>query len=100
MKGFPKNLNTREDYEYVRANFTAEEWKPEWQALLDTMSDYFFVKTLEEGEEAPEGDGYKVQESEQDGVTTRSLYQLQENPACKLLRLGFTKAEVKEALAA
>ncbi len=98
MKGFPKILNTREDYEYVRATFPAEDWKPHYQALLDTMCDYFFVKTLGDDEEAPESDGYKVEESEQDGITTRSLYQLQENPSCKLLRLGFTKAEVEEAL--
>lgn len=99
MKGFPKILNTREDYEYVRANFPAEEWRPEWQALLDTMMDWFYVKELEEGEEAPEGDDYKVEESEQEGKTIRTLYQLQENPTCKLFLLGFTVEEVKAALA-
>ena len=43
MRGYPKNLNTKKDYEYVRANFPAEEWKPDWQKLLDTMKDCHWV---------------------------------------------------------
>lgn len=103
MRGFPKNLNSKEDYQYVRDNFPAEEWKPEFQALLDTMKDWFFVKELATDEVAPEGDTYKVVESEKtgeatEGEKTRSLYEYRENPTCKLLQLGFTKEEVEEAL--
>ncbi len=100
MRGFPKNLNSKEDYQYVRENFPADEWRPAWKALLDTMSDWFFVKELAEGEAAPEGDTFKVVESEKTGTTekTRSVYELRESPTCKLFRLGFTKQEVEEAL--
>ena len=59
-----------------------------------------FVKELAEGEAAPEGDTFKVVESEKTGTTekTRSVYELRESPTCKLFRLGFTKQEVEEAL--
>ena len=43
MQGFPKTLNTREDYEYVRLNFAKELWAPEFQALLDSNYGWFFV---------------------------------------------------------
>ncbi len=102
MKGFPATLNTREDYEYVRANFPAEEWKPAYQALLDTASDWFFVKVLAADEEAPAGDNYKVVKGqEMDGETQPdSLYEFRESPTAKLFQIGFTVDEVKEALAA
>lgn len=46
MIGFPKNLNTKADYEYVRQHFTPELWRPKFQELLDTEKDWFFVKEL------------------------------------------------------
>ncbi len=102
MQGFPAALNTREDYEYVREHFPAEQWKPAYQALLDTASDWFFVKTLEEGEEAPEGDQYKIVKGQAISEETQpdTLYEFRENPDAKIFRIGFTKAEVEEALAA
>lgn len=100
MRGFPKSLNSKEDYQYVRENFSDDEWRPVWQALLDTANDWFFVKELVDDETAPEGENFKVVESEKTGTEEkiRSVYELRENPTCKLLQLGFTKAEVEAAL--
>lgn len=30
MVGFPKHLNTKEDYMYIKENFPTEQWKPYW----------------------------------------------------------------------
>lgn len=102
MKGFPASLNTKEDYEYIRDKFPTGEWKPAYQALLDTASDWFFVKNLEEGEEAPAGDNYKVVKGQTTGEETQpdALYEFRESPTAKVFQIGFTIEEVKEALAA
>ena len=36
MKGYPKNLNTKFDYLYVKENFKRELWEKDFQNLLDT----------------------------------------------------------------
>jgi len=100
MRGFPKNLNTKADYLYVKENFPAEQWKPALQALLDSCKDWFFVKTLEEGEEAPISENYKVVEVEAQGghEAHSDLYELKCYETCKMKRLGFTEDEIREAL--
>lgn len=102
MRGFPKALNTKEDYLYIKENFDKTLWQPEWQALLDTLSDWFFVRVLDTDEEAPEGDNYKIVESEQgegeEKTITRSLYEFKENEHAKLFELGFTVKQVQKAL--
>ena len=103
MRGFPKALNTKDDYLYIKENFDKELWQPEYQNLLDTLSDWFFVRVLDTDEEAPEGDNYKVIENEQgegeEKTTARSLYEYKENEHAKLFELGFTVDEVKKVLA-
>ena len=97
MRGYPKTLNSKEDYLYVKEHFTKEEWSADWQALLDTMKDYFFVRFLETSEVAPTGENFKVVEPAKEGEL-RALYELRVNPTCKLYRLDFTEEEVKAAL--
>jgi hypothetical protein len=103
MKGYPKNLNTKEDYEYVRQHFPADQWKPDYQKLLDSEKDWFFDSVLDDAESGIEDATHKVMTSESEGengekITTYAQYVLKINPTCKLLRLGFTEAEVQEAL--
>lgn len=98
MRGYPKNLNTKKDYEYVRANFPAEEWKPDWQKLLDTMKDWFFEGNLESKDDGVVDETHKIVESGQGEEKTYAQYVLEVNPTCKLLQLGFTEAEVMAAL--
>lgn len=98
MRGYPKNLNTKKDYEYVRSNFTAEEWKPDWKKLLDTMKDWFFEKNLESADEGVTDETHKIVESSQGEEKSYAQYVLAVNPTCKLLQLGFTEAEVRAAL--
>ena len=57
MKGFPKHLNTKADYEYIRRAFPESQWKPCWQALLDSAYDWFTVFELESKEIGEEIEG-------------------------------------------
>lgn len=107
MIGFPKNLNTKADYEYVRQHFARELWRPKFQELLDTEMDWFFVKELTSREEGIEDDTHKIEEQlEQDGgeaqnaEPTKMFYQFEYrvNPDCKLLQLGYSHDEVVEIL--
>lgn len=106
MKGYPKNLNTKADYEYVKANFAPEEYLPDFQSLLDTMYDWFFVKELTSEEEGITDDTHKVivskeerpatvEGEEQTIITTYAQYEYRINPTCKLHALGYTEEEVR-----
>ena len=103
MKGYPKNLNTKEDYEYVRENFPSSEWKKDWQNLLDTMEDWVPTGELKSKDDGKTDSTHKVIESETTGAdgektTVYTQCELQTIPTCKLLRLGFTKQYVQSVV--
>lgn len=101
MRGYPKTLASREDYEYVAANFPPEQWKPDWQALLDSMCDWFYVRELADKSEGTIDATHKIEQGEDEtGATTYTQYEWRVNPTCKLFRIGFTEAEVREKLEA
>lgn len=102
MIGYPKHLNTKFDYEFVRDNFPKENWESDFQALLDSQYEWFFVKYLEDDDEGITDDTHKVVEEagpKESETKKRSQYEYRHNPDCLLCRLGFTEEEVKEALA-
>jgi len=98
MRGNPKHLNTKFDYQYIK-NQNLSGWQQQYQALLDTRLNWFKTADL-----APENAGitdatHRVKtETDLDGVTIKYQQELQEDPNCKLFRLGFTRAEVESAL--
>ena len=99
MKGFPKHLNSRADYEYIRDKFPTTMWKPAWQALLDGEKNWFCTGKLESKEDGVKNRSHKVVEAtNHDNETEYYQYELQADPNCEMVRLGFTKAEVKAAL--
>ena len=100
MRGFPKTLSSKEDYLYVKANFPAEQWKPAWQALLDSRMDWFNTGAVKKGKGITD-ETHKVVESEpmeEGGETIYYQFELRENPTCKLLQIDFTVEEVENAL--
>ena len=100
MKGLPKHLNTKEDYYYIKNNFDEAYWKPQWQLLLDSRYEWFFVKYLDIRAEGIEDNTHKIVEergSEEDEVRY-SQYEYRENPNAKIYKLGFTIEEVERAL--
>lgn len=96
MRGYPKTLNTKFDYLYVRDNFPKEFWEKDFKALLDTQYEWFNKGELKEGEVGIEDLSHKVITDENTG--RKSQYSLELNPNCKLLSLGFTESEVKDYL--
>lgn len=94
MQGFPKTLNSKEDYLYIKENFDKSLWLPEFQNLLDSYKDWFFVSNLDSEDEGTTDDTHKVVVSENEDTTTYAQYELQENPTAKIFRLGFTVDEV------
>ncbi len=102
MIGYPKNLNTKEDYEYVRKNFPKDEWTPAFQDLLDTVNEWFNLGALADGETGTVDDTHKVTEDrrEDTDVVTRTQWEYKENPDAKIFQLGYTVAEVKAILGA
>ncbi len=101
MIGYPTHLNTKADYEYIRKNFPKEKWLPHFQALLDTKDNFFVVKTLGEKDAGIESKTKKVVEQENgDGVLERIQLALKPDPNSKLLRIGFSVADIESALQA
>ena len=95
MVGFPKFLNTKNDYEYIRKNFPDEEWKPVYQNLLDTMYAWLNVGVILD--DGITDDSHKVVIDEQNNK--RYQYEKRINENCKLLRIGYTEEEVKAIIA-
>jgi hypothetical protein len=99
--GFPKHLNTKQDYLYIKEHFPEEQWLPEFQRLMDDRMAWLNI-----GQLASEGDGI-VDEThrvvtvggEEEGVPVQYYqYEYKEDSNCKLFRLGFTVAEVEEVI--
>ncbi len=104
MKGFPKHLNSKEDYEYIKDNFPAEEWRPYWQSLLDERYRWMDDHTIAGPEEGITDDTHRVssytttdQETGEE-ITVYVQQEYKQNPGSDFWRLGFTVEEVEEAL--
>ena len=93
MRGYPKYLNSREDYEYIRKNFPKEEWKKDFKALIDTRLEWFNTGKTDAG---VNDETHKVVEDKDSGE--KYQFELKENPSCKLFRVGYTAEEVEKIL--
>lgn len=102
MKGIPKHLNTKFDYEYIRKNFPKEQYIPFFQALLDTKKAWFFVKELQDGEIGVSDDTHKIEiqlSIFEEEKSKRYQYELRDNPNSLLNTIGYTEEEVQEIIA-
>ena len=96
MRGFPKTLNSKKDYQNIIDDFGyGEEVKRAYQGLLNTSKKWQFDKLLDSKENADTGDNYKVMEDEERGLVQ---YKLVDNPEGKLFKIGFTIQEVQEVI--
>ena len=96
MVGFPKKLNSKFDYEFVRKNFPREQWQPIFQSLLDERLQWYNVGMIDSPDKGITDDTHKVIESINPNSQQPEYYQyeLREDPNCQLYRLGFTVEEV------
>ena len=100
MRGFPKVLNSRQDYENVINDFGyTVKVKRAYQGLLNTAKKYEFDKELaaESDRTGPEPE-YKVMTQEEEGTEKIVQFKLVDNPNGKIFRLGFTVNEVQEVI--
>ena len=101
MKGFPKQLNSKKDYENVVNDFGyCAKTKEAYQALLDTNKHYVFDRELAtESDRDGATPDYKVMSEEQPDETERIVqYKLADNPDSKLKELGLMVSEVEEVI--
>jgi len=102
IKGYPKYLNTKEDYKYIKNYFPSEQWKVSYKILLDDSQKWFREEQLEN-----ENDGVnnaismvRSEREEENGEEKTKYYQyrFRIDPNCKLLRLGMKIEDIKNAL--
>lgn len=93
MRGFPKHLNTKQDYLNCINEFP-QETKNELQRLLDSRFVWVATAVLEDDEQGIIDDTHEVVETD-DGRVQRELI---EDTNSELVRLGFTVEEVQEML--
>jgi hypothetical protein len=102
MKGFPKKLKTKKDYENIVNDFGyTQKVKEAYQALLETDKHYVFDKELatEDERTGPEPEYKVMKEDDQETKTVRIVqYKLVDNLDSKLKELGFTESEVQEVI--
>jgi len=94
MKGYPKHLNTKKDYEYVRNNFSKRKWEKDFTTLLESEKAWQVTKTLKKDEEGLDDKIHKVIEAED----TRVQMGLKVDPNSRMKQLGYKKADVEKIL--
>jgi 16S rRNA C967 or C1407 C5-methylase (RsmB/RsmF family) len=94
MKGYPKHLNTKQDYEFVRKHFPKRKWEKDFQALLKSEKTWLPIKTLTEKDRVVIDDTHKTVETG-DGVVQMEL-KIDKNS--KMARLGYTREEIEQIL--
>jgi glycogen synthase len=94
MKGYPKHLNTKQDYEYVRNHFPKRKWRKDFEALLEGEKAFQVTKTLADGEKGVEDETHKVIESDDEIVQM----ELKTDENSKMKRIGFSHGEIEKIL--
>lgn len=93
MRGFPKHLNTKQDYLNCLTEFP-QETKAELQRLLDNRFAWVDTVVLDDEEAGITDSTHQVVDTDNNRVQR----ELVEDSHCELFRLGFTVAEIQELL--
>ena len=98
MQGFPKHLNSKFDFEYVRANFPKEKWQPLFEELLAGQKVWLCVCEIT-GEGITDATHKIVESADTDGTVKKYQYEYVTDANCQMLRLGYTEQEIIDILA-
>lgn len=99
MHGFPRQLSSKYDYEYVRKHFPADQWRPAWARLLAGRFSWLDTAILKETDAGVRDGTHRVIERETpNGAEERIQQEIQEDPNAHIFRMGFTVEEVARAL--
>jgi hypothetical protein len=104
MKGNPKHLNSKFDYEYVKEHCDVTYWLPRWKGLLEGRYVWIPTGELESAEVGITDDTHRVESfTNQDEFgeekTTYTQLEKVEDQYSTFKRLGFTEEEVRQAIA-
>nr|DAX39339.1 MAG TPA: hypothetical protein [Caudoviricetes sp.] len=91
MRGFPKHLNSKQDYLNCLQDYPAET-KAALKQLLNNRFMWFDTAILDESQEGITDETHRVIESDD----VKIQQELKEDSNARLFRLGFTVAEVEE----
>lgn len=97
MIGYPKHLNTKADYEFVRTHFPKNNWEKDFKNLL--AGEYTWINTgeLAKDDSGKTDDTHRVSEADQEGK--RYQYEKILDPYSKMKQIGYTHEEIMEILA-
>jgi len=103
MRDYPKYLNTKFDYEYVRQYFPREKWEASYRDLLADSRKWLKVRELEKEEDGKIDSTHKIipnREMDKNGeeIIVYYQYEFKLDPNCKLLRLGMKVEDIEKAL--
>ena len=99
MRGYPKTLQTREDYEYVLANFTKDQYLQDFKDLLISRFDYIYQHNMADDEVVSDDIPHKIlSQTDEKGNYVRQLYYRVEVPTAKIFQLGYTVEEVEKII--
>ena len=98
MKGFPKKLNSKADYLFIKEHFPEDEWKPIWEKLLKNRKNWFATDIIE-GTEGIEDATHRIEKcKDNDGKDILIQMELKDDMASDFYRLHFSEVEVREAI--
>lgn len=103
MIGFPKHLNSRQDYENCHEMALAgllerQQMLARWQALLDGARHWIFKETVSES--YVPGENEKVlAETDSQGQPKFTCFELADNPNAEIYKLAYTVTTVGQKIA-
>lgn len=97
MRGFPRHLNSKQDYLNLIGEYPAET-RAALTSLLDDRIQWMNTGTLAKEKDGIEDDTHKVIKNENEGEEETYQFELMEDPNAQIFRLGFEVAEVENLL--
>lgn len=96
MKGFPKHLNSKQDF-YNLISIYPDQTKKEAQKLLDNRIGWITIGKINEGEAGLVDNTHKIDEikDEEDNIIEKYQSEYKEDPNARIFQLGFTVEEVE-----
>lgn len=102
MIGFPKHLNTRQDYENchllaLSGEADKVEMRAAWQRLLDTARVWAFKAAVAAAYQ-PLANEKVMEERQADGTVKYACFELVDDPSAEINKLLFTVTTVKQKI--
>jgi len=97
VRGYPKFLNSKADYEYVKGHFPKYKWLPDFEKLIDDNKKWMKEDQLIKKEDGVIDKESKVIEEENENKEkVYCQYKFKEDPNCKINRLGMDIVEIEK----